>query len=66
MGYIESVKEYVCLKNGAMYSILFLGLFMVLKSFDVHIPEWASTFVTVGCVGRAFLESPLEMVRPFR
>ncbi|HBU69094.1 MAG TPA: hypothetical protein DEE98_01790 [Elusimicrobia bacterium] len=57
IGNIERVKKYIYLKNGAMYSILFLGSFMILKSFGVHIPEWASTVVTCGVVLFFFLKS---------
>lgn len=56
-GNIERVKKYVYLKNGAMYSVLFLGLFMVLKSFGIHIPEWASPAVTFGVIAYFFLKS---------
>ncbi|MCX6714335.1 MAG: DUF475 domain-containing protein [Candidatus Uhrbacteria bacterium] len=51
MGNVDNIKKYVFLKNGAMYSILFLGIVMLADSFGVHIPEWVSpvlTFVTVG------------------
>lgn len=48
---IERIKKYVFLKNGAMYSIFFLGLIMILDAFGYNIPEYISpiiTFVTVG------------------
>lgn len=51
LGNIEKIKKYVFLKNGAMYSILFLGIVMLLDSFGAHIPNWVSpilTFVVVG------------------
>lgn len=54
---IEKVSQYKWLKNGAMTSIGFLGLFMVLKSFNVHIPEWLPTLITVGVVGLTFWKS---------
>lgn len=56
-GNIERVKKYVYLKNGAMYSVLFLGLFMILKSFGIHVPEWASPVVTIGVIAYFFLKS---------
>ena len=40
-----------------MYSILFLGLFMILKSFGMHIPEWVSPVVTFFLVGIFFMKS---------
>ena len=57
MGNIERVKKYVYLKNGAMYSVLFLGVFMILKSFGVHVPEWASPIITFGIIVFFFVKS---------
>lgn len=48
---IENVKKYVYLKNGAMYSILALGVIMILDSFGYHVPEWASPVITFAVVG---------------
>ncbi len=38
VGNIERIKKYVFLKNGAMYSILFLGLIMIAESFHLDVP----------------------------
>ena len=54
---IDRIKRYIYLKNGAMYSILALGLVMVLESFHFDIPPWVSPIVTFGCVGYFFLKS---------
>ncbi|CAG0978084.1 hypothetical protein METP3_01907 [Methanosarcinales archaeon] len=54
---IENVKRYIFLKNGAMYSIFFLGIIMVLDSFGVHIPEWVSPVITIGVIGYFFYKS---------
>ncbi|MBI5051212.1 DUF475 domain-containing protein, partial [Candidatus Micrarchaeota archaeon] len=54
---IENVKKYVYLKNGAMYSILVLGVVMVLDSFGYHIPEWLSPVATFAIVGYFFWKS---------
>lgn len=54
---IERIKKYVFLKNGAMYSILILGVIMLLNSFGVHIPEWLSPIATAIIVGFFFLKS---------
>ncbi len=54
---IERVKKYAYLKNGAMYSILALGVIMVLHSFDFHIPEYVSPVVTFAIIGWFFLKS---------
>lgn len=57
IGNIDRIKKYLYLKNGAMYSILFLGIFMVLNSFGVEVPEWASPLVTFLAIGFFFLKS---------
>ncbi|MBI2039490.1 DUF475 domain-containing protein [Candidatus Microgenomates bacterium] len=54
---IERIKRYVFLKNGAMYSILFLGIIMLLDSFGFHIPSFVSPVVTTIVVGYFFLKS---------
>lgn len=49
---VERIKKYVYLKNGAMYSILLLGLVMIARGFAIHLPEGFSplaTFLIVGC-----------------
>ena len=63
IGNIERVKKYVYLKNGAMYSVFFLGMFMILKSFGVHIPEWASPVITFGVIAFFFLKSRWQINR---
>lgn len=57
VGNIERIKKYVFLKNGAMYSILILGLIMLLDSFGFHIPNWLSPIATAAIVGYFFLKS---------
>lgn len=54
---IDKVARYKWLKNGAMTSIGFLGLFMIIKSFGVHIPQYLPTLTTVGFVGLTFFKS---------
>jgi len=54
---IDRIKKYAYLKNGAMYSILFLGLIMVLDSFGAHIPSWFSPVITFAIVTYFFLKS---------
>jgi len=54
---IDRIKRYIYLKNGAMYSIMFLGVLMLLESFGYHIPHWLSPVVTFGVVGYFFLKS---------
>ncbi len=45
---IDIIAKYAYLKNGAMYSIGFLGVIMILESFGQHYPFWlapANTFL---------------------
>ncbi len=54
---IENVKRYIYLKNGAMYSIFFLGIIMVLDSVGIRIKEWVSPVMTIAVVGYFFYKS---------
>lgn len=54
---IDRIKKYIYLKNGAMYSILFLGGIMLVDSFGYHIPSWFSPITTFGIVGYFFFKS---------
>lgn len=54
---IDRVKRYVYLKNGAMYSIFFLGTIMILDSFGIHIPQWLSPVITISVIGYFFIRS---------
>src|SRR3990167_635395 len=58
---IERIKKYKYLKNGAMYSILFLGTIMILDSFGYHIPPYVSPVITFGTVGYFFYKSRIEI-----
>lgn len=58
---IDRIKKYRYLKNGAMYSILFLGSIMVLDAFSFHIPHWVSPIITIGTVGYFFHKSNLDL-----
>jgi len=57
----ETVKKYHYLKNGAMYSIFFLGSIMILDSFGVPIPGWVSPVITFAIVGYFFWRSVQEI-----
>lgn len=57
LGNIDRIKKYIYLKNGAMYSILFLGIIMLSDSFGVHVPEWLSPVITFGVIGFFFMKS---------
>ncbi len=58
---IENVKKYRYLKNGAMYSILFLGAIMLADAFGVHIPAWISPVITFFVIGYFFWKSHREL-----
>ncbi len=57
---IDNVKKYIYLKNGAMYSIFFLGIVMLLESFNVEIPSYVSPLVTLFTVLYFFWKSKVE------
>jgi len=56
---IERIKKYIYLKNGAMYSILVLGIIMILHSFGFDVPEYTSPLVTIVIIGYFFWKSKL-------
>ncbi len=57
IGNVERIKRYAYLRNGAMYSVLFLGMIMIAESFGVHVPAWLSPIATIGSVGYFFMKS---------
>ena len=61
VGNIERIKKYIFLKNGAMYSILFLGLIMLTDSFGVNIPSWLSPVITFASVAYFWWKSKLAL-----
>ncbi|OGI94587.1 hypothetical protein A3A03_02520 [Candidatus Nomurabacteria bacterium RIFCSPLOWO2_01_FULL_40_18] len=58
---IERIKKYIYLKNGAMYSILVLGIIMILHSFGFHIPEYLSPLVTIFIITFFFWKSKMHL-----
>lgn len=60
---IERIRRYRYLKNGAMYSIVFLGFVMMADGFGLHIPEWVSPIATFLIVGFFFVKSLRELRR---
>lgn len=58
---IERIKKYKYLKNGAMYSILLLGLIMLLDSFGAHLPAFLAPITTFIIVGYFFYKSKIEI-----
>ena len=57
---VERIRSYSYLKNGAMYSIGFLGTVMMLEAFGVHVPVWLSPLVTIFLVAFFFWKSVEE------
>lgn len=57
IGNIDKIKKYIFLKNGAMYSLLFLGTIMIMDSFGFHIPVWFSPVTATSIVGYFFWKS---------
>lgn len=61
VGNIARIKKYLYIKNGAMYSILVLGVIMLLDSFGMHIPNWLSPVVTFLVIGYFFYKSRVAL-----
>ncbi len=51
IGNIDRIKKYKYLKNGAMYSILVLGVVMLTDAFGVHVPQYVSPVATFSVIG---------------
>jgi len=58
---VDTIRKYQYLKNGAMYSVFFLGIIMIVDSFGVRIPFWVSPVITFGVVGYFLYKSIREM-----
>ncbi|MBU0648080.1 DUF475 domain-containing protein [Patescibacteria group bacterium] len=48
---VDTIKKYLYLKNGAMYSIFCLGTLMILEGFGYDIPAYISPVITFVIVG---------------
>ncbi len=51
IGNIDRIKKYKYLKNGAMYSVLVLGVVMLTDAFGVHVPQYVSPVLTFSIIG---------------
>lgn len=58
---IDKVAKYRYLKNGALTSIGFLGLFMLVDAFGVELPTYVPIAATLLLVGTAFWMSRREL-----
>jgi len=54
---IDSIGKYKYLKNGALTSMGFLGLFMLIESFGIGLPSYIPTIATFLLIGYAFYKS---------
>src|SRR3989338_4680319 len=61
VGNIERVKKYKYLKNGAMYSVLGLGIVMTADAFGVHVPHLVTPVLTFAILGYFFYRSKKEL-----
>ena len=57
LGNIDKIKQYVYLKNGAMYSIMVLGLVMILEGFSIEVPTYVSPVTTILIIVYFFMKS---------
>jgi len=57
---VDRIRSYAYLKNGAMYSIGFLGGVMMLEGFGADLPAWISPVVTITFIGYFFWRSVAE------
>lgn len=48
---VDRIRHFPYLKNGAMYSIFFLGIVMLLDSFGVHVPHFVAPVTTFAVIG---------------
>ncbi len=60
---IDKIKKYIYLKNGAMYSVLFLGAIMLLKAFGFNVPEMISPLLTLFVILYFYLRSVVSLKR---
>ena len=63
VGNIERIRRLRFIKNGAMYSILFLGAVMMCDGMGVHVPQWLSPAATFSIVGAFFVKSLLALAK---
>lgn len=54
---VDKIRSYPFLKNGAMYSIFFLGVIMLTDSFGIHVPHFVAPLITFAVIGYFLLKS---------
>jgi hypothetical protein len=60
---VDTIAKYKYLKNGALTSIGFLGLFMIIEAFNIELPSFAPIVVTFLLIGIAFYVSKRAIKR---
>ncbi|MFA5013000.1 MAG: DUF475 domain-containing protein [Candidatus Paceibacterota bacterium] len=60
---LRFVEKFAYLKNGAMYSIGFLGVIMLMESFGHEFPFWVAPLVTISILIVVFIASMNENKR---
>lgn len=48
---VDRIRYFPFLKNGAMYSIFFLGIVMLTDSFGAHVPHYIAPLITFAVIG---------------
>lgn len=54
---VDKIRNYPYLKNGAMYSIAFLGAIMLIDAYGLHVPEYIAPVITIAIIGYFFWKS---------
>jgi uncharacterized protein len=60
IGNIDRIKKFKYLKNGAMYSIFFLGVVMLGEGFGLKLPSLISPIITIFVIAYFFIRSIRE------
>lgn len=60
---VDTIKKYIYLQNGAMYSIGFLGLTMIIESMGFNVPEWIAPLITFSTLSFFFWRSTVYNAR---
>ena len=55
--YVNIIKRYIYLKNGAMYSVFMLSIIMICGGFGIDIPNWIATALMIVLVSFFFFIS---------
>jgi uncharacterized protein len=58
---IDTIAKYKYLKNGALTSIGFLGLFMIVEAFGIELPSYVPIAITFAFIGLAYYYSKREI-----